>query len=101
VLSQLGLGGGENSGLTSRLVSCILSLGLNSAMVAVFSRALAAAPTAAEASLVSTAANLLSTGLLAAVVCGERVTLGWAAGAGLVCAGLALLTRGEESNKED
>ena len=54
-----------------------------------------------SSSLVSTAANLLSTGLLAAVVCGERVTLGWAAGAGLVCAGLALLTRGEESNKED
>ena len=40
-------------------------------------------------------------GLLAAVVCGERVTLGWAAGVGLVCAGLALLTYGEESSKED
>ena len=38
-----------NSGLIARLVSCILSLGLNSAMAAVFSRALAAAPTAAEA----------------------------------------------------
>jgi len=76
----------------------VLTLASNACMVAVFSRALQASPTSAEASLVSTAANLLLTATASSIFLGESLSFSWWLGSFLIVAGSFLVA--SDSAKE-
>merc|ERR1711875_56425 len=73
-----------------------LTLAINCCMLTVFSRALALSPTAAEASLLNTAANLACTAVGGAVVFGEELGGQWWGGAVLIVAGSYLVITDKE-----
>jgi len=77
--------------LPLRGLLAVLTLASNACMVAVFSRALQASPTSAEASLVSTAANLLLTAIASSIFLGESLSLSWWLGSFLIVAGSFLV----------
>jgi len=74
-----------------RLSLVCLTLCLNCCMLTVYTRALALSPTAAEASLLNTGANLCCTALLGVAVLGEEVSAQWGAGAVLIVSGTYLV----------
>lgn len=74
-----------------RLCLVCLTLCLNCCMLTVYTRALALSPTAAEASLLNTGANLCCSAVLGVAVCGEVVSAQWGAGAVLIVAGTFLV----------
>lgn len=69
----------------------LLTLASNGCMVAVYSRALQDSPTSAEASLVSTASNLLLTATTSSLFLGETLSLEWWIGALLIVVGSYLV----------
>jgi len=76
--------------LPLRAFLLLLTLASNCCMVAIYSRALQASPTSAEASLVSTASNLLLTAAASSLFLGEPLSLAWWLGALLIVAGSSL-----------
>lgn len=76
-----------------------LTLLLNCCMLTIYSRALSLSPTAAEASLLNTAANLVTTAAAGAAVLGEELSAQWWAGAVLIAAGSWLVI--SDKNKTD
>jgi len=78
----------------------LLTLASNGCMVAVYSRALQASPTSAEASLVSTASNLLLTAAASSLFLGEPLSLAWWLGALLIVAGSYLVASDPVKEKD-
>jgi len=78
----------------------LLTLASNGCMVAVYARALQASPTSAEASLVSTASNLLLTAAASSLFLGEPLSLAWWLGALLIIAGSYLVASDPVKEKE-
>lgn len=78
----------------------LLTLASNGCMVAVYSRALQASQTSAEASLVSTASNLLLTAAASSLFLGEPLSLAWWLGALLIVAGSYLVASDPVKEKD-
>jgi len=86
--------------LPLRGVLLLLTLVSNGCMVAVYARALQASPTSAEASLVSTASNLLLTAAASSLFLGETLSLAWWLGALLIAAGSYLVASDPVKEKD-
>jgi uncharacterized membrane protein len=72
----------------------LLSFTLSSTMWALYTRALAAAPSAVHANIVNTAANFVVAALCGAMLFGEVLSGRWWVGAGLLVAGTVIIGRG-------
>jgi drug/metabolite transporter (DMT)-like permease len=71
-------------------------------MWSVYTRALAAAPSAVHANVVNTAANFVVAALLGLAVFGERLPPLWWAGAALLVTGTVIIgRRSDDKAKED
>jgi len=86
--------------LPLRAFLLLLTLVSNCCMVAIYSRALQASPTSAEASLVSTASNLLLTAAASSLFLGEPLSLAWWLGALLIVIGSYLVASDPVKVKE-
>jgi len=86
--------------LPLRALLLILTFASNCCMVAIYSRALQASPTSAEASLVSTASNLLLTAAASSLFLGEPLSLAWWLGALLIVAGSYLVASDPVKEKD-
>merc|ERR1711997_1115092 len=93
--SQLeGFHGATNT--TLRILNIGGTLFLNFLMLTTYTKALKLAPTAAEASLLNTASNLILTALVSMLVFEEKLSLQWVLGTVLVCGGVALVMEEEK-----
>jgi drug/metabolite transporter (DMT)-like permease len=70
-----------------------LSFAVSGAMWALYTRALARAPSAIQANVVNTAANFVAAALLGLALFGESLPPLWWAGAGLLVAGTVMIGR--------
>jgi len=106
VLGKLGLDQNQLEGFhgTANLALRVTNIGgtllLNCLMLTTYTKALSMAPTAAEASLLNTASNLMMTAVMSVVIFEEHLSLQWLSGAVLVCLGMALVIQEEEKEKK-
>ena len=99
-VGKLGLDSTVARPLLARLPLLGLTLALNSAMVTLYTRSLALAGVAAEASLLNTAANLLLTALLSYFIFHEPFSVQWLVGAALILVGVTILLSDEKPSEE-
>ena len=99
-VGKLGLDSAVARPLLARLPLLGLTLALNSAMVTLYTRSLALAGVAAEASLLNTAANLLLTALLSYFIFHEPFSVQWLFGAALILVGVTILLSDEKPSEE-
>jgi hypothetical protein len=81
----------------------LLSFTLSSTMWALYTRALAAAPSAVHANIVNTAANFVVAALCGAMLFGEVLSGRWWVGAGVLVAGTVVIgrARGVDESGDD
>ena len=97
LLGKLGLDQSQLEGfhgaanISLRILNIGGTLFLNFLMLTTYAKALKLAPTAAEASLLNTASNLILTAVVSMLVFEEQLSLQWMLGTVLVCCGVALV----------
>jgi len=92
-------GGCEEYLFGVRIAAAACVIAANVVMWTTFTKALRHCSNSVEATVTSTAANILCTAMLGTVIFGERLTLLWWVGAVLVLAGLTLLHHGRVEGK--
>lgn len=76
-----------------------LNIVFNIAMWALFTAALTRSSSTTRTSIVNVSSNFFITAVLGAMIFGEKLPLGWWAGAGLLAAGNVVIGRREEAEK--
>ena len=98
LIGKLGLdtdhGVSLDTGTTGYLVRALLvslTLVINSVMITVYTRSLSLSTSGAVASVLNTAANMVTSAVMSVVIFGEHLSLQWTLGAVLIIAGVSVL----------
>ena len=78
-------------GYLVRALLVSLTLVINSVMITVYTRSLSLSTSGAVASVLNTAANMVTSAVMSVVIFGEHLSLQWTLGAVLIIAGVSLL----------
>ena len=91
----------DTTGYLVRALLLTLTLVINSCMITVYTRSLSLSTSGAVASVLNTAANMVTSAVMSVVIFGEQLSWQWTLGAVLIMTGVSLLIFDDDNENCD